>query len=142
MFLRRPFNPVRPGLFSRSPGPARGGGSSDAKNHSYHQPIEVKFCVSHYSHKSMPDAKFESGSFPSFGDLTTQNFPLKKGRNHQILILPPEMSFMSRIVLVDPKLAPMSISAISKQRKFCSFSKFLRHLDEKSTAATLIDQFC
>ena len=27
--------------------------------------IEMKFCKGHYSHKSMPDAKFESGSFSS-----------------------------------------------------------------------------
>ena len=28
----------------------------------------------------MLDAKFESGSFSSFGDMTLQNFPLKKER--------------------------------------------------------------
>ena len=33
----------------------------------------------HYSQKSMSDAKFESGTFSSFGDMTSQNFPLKKG---------------------------------------------------------------
>ena len=33
----------------------------------------------HYSHKSMSDAKFESGTLSSFGDMTSQNFPLKKG---------------------------------------------------------------
>ena len=35
-----------------------------------------------------------------------------------------------------PKLDPMSISAISKKRKICSFSKCLRRLDEKRAAAT------
>ena len=42
-----------------------GGGvrGSNAKNHSYHKPIKIIFCMSHYSHKSMPDAKFESGGF-------------------------------------------------------------------------------
>ena len=49
---------------------------------------------------------------------------------------------MSRIVCLDPKLTPMSISAIFKQRKNFSFSKFLGRLNEKRAAATaLIDQF-
>ena len=42
-----------------------------AKNQGYHQLIEVKLCMSYYSHKSMPDAKFESGSFSIFGDMTS-----------------------------------------------------------------------
>ena len=46
----------------------------DAKYQGYHQPVEVKVCVSHYSHKSKPDAKFESGSFSIIGDMTLQ-FP-------------------------------------------------------------------
>ena len=68
------------------PGGLRG---PDAKNHSYHQPIEIKFCLSHYSHKSIPDAKFESGSFTSFEDMTSQNFSLKMGTSHQIRIFKP-----------------------------------------------------
>ena len=49
---------------------------------------------------------------------------------------------MSRIVLLDPKLTPMSISAIFKQRKIFPFSKFWGHLNEKKAAATpLINQF-
>ena len=49
---------------------------------------------------------------------------------------------MSRIVLLDPKLTPTSISAIFKQKKIFSFSKFLGCLTEKVAAATpLIDQF-
>ena len=79
------FNPIRSGLFSRSPGP-------DAKNHGYHQPIEIKFCVSHYSHNSLPDAKFESGSFSSVGDMTSQNFPLQEGNESSNSgIYPPKM---------------------------------------------------
>ena len=38
---------------------------------------------------------------------------------------------------------PTSISTIFKQRKIFSFSKFLRHFDEKrATAIPLIDKFC
>ena len=36
------------------------------------KPIEMKLCISHYSHKSMPDAKCESGSFSIY--MTSQNF--------------------------------------------------------------------
>ena len=34
----------------------------------------------------MPDSEFESGSLPSFGDMTSQNFPLKIGTSHKIQI--------------------------------------------------------
>ena len=44
---------------------------------------EIKFCISHYSYKSMSDAKFEFGSFTSFGNMTSQNFPLKQGTSHR-----------------------------------------------------------
>ena len=69
---------------------ARGGGGlsgPDAENQGEHQLIEMKLCMSHYySHKSIPDAKFESSifSFSSFGDITSQNFPLKRGTSHRI----------------------------------------------------------
>ena len=43
----------------------------------------------HYSHKSIPDAKFKSDSLSSFGDMTSQNFPLKKGTSHQIRLFTP-----------------------------------------------------
>ena len=64
-------NPIRPGLYSRWPDPY-------ARNQGYHQTIEIQLCVSHYSYKSMPDAKFESGSLSSFGDMMSQNFPRNK----------------------------------------------------------------
>ena len=49
---------------------------------------------------------------------------------------------MSRIVHLGPKLTPMSISEILKQRKISHFH-FLGRLDEKRAAATpLIAQFC
>ena len=46
------INPIRPGLFSRLPGPGRGGGLSgpDVKNQGQHQPIEMKLGMSHYGH--------------------------------------------------------------------------------------------
>ena len=45
--------------------------------------------MSQYSHKSMPDAKFQSGGVPSFGDMTSQIFPLKRGTSHKIWISTP-----------------------------------------------------
>ena len=68
-----------------------GGGlrGPDAKHQGYHQPIEMKLCIHQYSHKSMPDAKFESGSCSSFGDMTSQNFPLKRATTHKIRIFTP-----------------------------------------------------
>ena len=53
------------------------------------QPIEVKLCMRHFNHKSIPDAKFESGSSSSFGDMMSQNFPQKKGTSHQIWLFTP-----------------------------------------------------
>ena len=40
----------------------------------------------------MPVTKFECGNLSSFGEMTSQNFRLKKGMNHRIRIfttLPP-----------------------------------------------------
>ena len=42
--------------------------------------------MSQYSPESMPDAKIESGSFFSFGDMMSQDFLLKKGTCHKIQI--------------------------------------------------------
>ena len=49
----------------------------------------MKLGMSHYGHKSIPDAKFESGSSSSFRDMTSQNFPWKKGTSHQIQLFTP-----------------------------------------------------
>ena len=84
--------------------------------------------MNHYGYKSIPDAKFDSDNSASFGNMTSQNFPRKKGTNR------------SSRPKIDP---PMSISVIFKHKKNFSFSKFLGRLDDKRAAATpLIDQFC
>ena len=75
----------------------------------------------HYSHKSIPDVR-ENG------------FNFKK---NEFLCL--ESFFSTKNWLL------MSISAILKQRKIISFSRFLGRLDEKRAAPTpspLTDQFC
>ena len=83
--------------------------------------------MGHYIYKSIPDAKFEVKGNES-SDSTI--YPRKTG-----LTLKKRV-FMSRIVLLDPKLTPMSISTIFKQRKIFSFSKFLGRLDDERAAAT------
>ena len=45
--------------------------------------------MSHYIYKSIPHAKFEADSSFSFGDMTPQNFPWKKGMSHQIRLFIP-----------------------------------------------------
>ena len=51
--------------------------------------------MSHYGHKSIPDAKFESGSSSCFGDMTSQHFPHKKGTSHQIQLFTPRKTGLS-----------------------------------------------
>ena len=76
------FNPI-------SPGGEGGLRDTDAKNQGYHQPIEMKLCISYYNHESIPDAKCESGSVSRFGDMTSQHFSRKKGTSHQIWLFTP-----------------------------------------------------
>ena len=86
----------------------------------------------------MPAAKFESGGFPSFGDMTSQNFPLKKGTNHRIRIFPlrkmgltlrkngllcPESFFPPKLTQPTPPLH-ISISSIFKEGNFFHFQNF------------------
>ena len=42
----------------------------------------MKLGMSHYGHNNILDAKFESGSSSSSGDMTSQNFLEKKGTSH------------------------------------------------------------
>ena len=93
--VQNQHSPIRPGLFSWSPGlggGGRGGGGGSVAqmpikvNQGNHQPIEMKICMSHYSHESMPNAKFESSSVSIVGDMTSESFPLKRGTSHQIQI--------------------------------------------------------
>ena len=94
----------------------------------------MKLCMSHYFHKSVPHAKFEAKSSSSFGDMTSQNFLQKKGTSRQFRLFTPgkrvqclkDGFLCPESFLFTQKLTPMSISAIFKQTKNVSFSKFLR----------------
>ena len=88
--------------------------------------------MSHYSHKSISDAKFESDSSSSFGDMTSQNFPRKKGTSHEIRLFTPEngfnfkkMSFYVQNRSSRPKIDPpcqfQQFSSIGKISHFQNF---------------------
>ena len=75
-------------------------------------------------------------------EINVTKFPSEKwNKSSNSVIYPRKMGLALKklvfIVLLDPKLtSPMSISAISKQRKIVSSCKFLGPLDEKRAAAT------
>ena len=109
----------------------------------------MKLGVSHYGHKSIPDAKFESGSSSSFGDMASQNFPRKNGTSHQITYPRKTGLTLKKWVVqnrsfIDQKIDPhVNFSNFQAEENF-SFCKFLGHLNEKRAKATplpLIDQF-
>ena len=89
--------------------------------------------MGHYIYKSIPDAKFEVDSSFSFGDMMSQNFPQKKGTSHPIRLFTPENGFnfkkkrvfMSRIVLLDPKLTPnVNFNNFQAEENFFIFKIF------------------
>ena len=49
--------------------------------------------MGHYIYKRIPDAKFEADSSISLGDMTSQNFPRKKGTSPQIRLFTPGNGF-------------------------------------------------
>ena len=53
----------------------------------------MELCTSHYSHKSIPNAKFEADSSSSFEDVTSQNLPWTEGMGHRIRLFIPENGF-------------------------------------------------
>ena len=75
----------------------------------------MKLGMGHYGHKSIPDAKFESDSSSSFGDMTSQNLPGKKETSHEIRLFTPRkagLTFKKWVfyVLLDPKLTPSHVN--------------------------------
>ena len=89
--------------------------------------------MGHYIYKSIPDAKFEVDSSFSFGDMTSQNSPQMKGTSHLIRLFTPgkrvitliKRVFMSRIVLLDPKLTPhVNFNNFQAEENFFIFKIF------------------
>ena len=139
------FNPIRPGLFSRSPSPGGWLSGPDAKNQRYHQPIEMTLCV---SHESIPDAKFESGSFSSFGDMTSQNVPLKRGTSRKIGYLSSENGFNSEKISIYVQIRSFRLKIdppcqFSSREKFFHFQNFWdASMRKEQQQPPLTDQFC
>ena len=87
--------------------------------------------MGHYTYKSIPDAKFEVDSSFSFGDMTSQKVSSKEGNKSSDSTIYPRKTgltlkkrvFMSRIVLLDPKLTPhVNFNNFQAEENF-SFSK-------------------
>ena len=68
----------------------------------------------HYSHKSIPDAKFEADSVSSFGDMTKQKFPWKKGTSNKIRLFIPGNGFSlnKKIFYVQSRSSRLKIDPI------------------------------
>ena len=66
----------------------------------------MKLGMSHYGHKSIPDAKFESGSSSSFGDMTSQNFPRNKGTNSAIYPRKTGLTLKKSFYVQNPSFRP------------------------------------
>ena len=88
--------------------------------------------MGHYIYKSIPDAKFEVDSSFSFGDMTSQNFPQKKGTSHPIRLFTPKNGFnfkktsfyvqnRSSRPKIDP---PCQFQQFSSRGKFFHFQNF------------------
>ena len=108
----------------------------------------MKFCMSHCIYKSILDAKFEADSSFSFRDITSQNFPQKKGNSSNSDFFYPLKTGLilennEFLRLLNPKLSPHVNSSNFQAEETFSFSKFSGLLDEKrAAAAPLIDEFC
>ena len=50
----------------------------------------MKLCMSHYNHKSLPDAKVEADSSSSFGDMMVTKFPSEEGNESSNLAIYPQ----------------------------------------------------
>ena len=106
----------------------------------------MKFCISHRN-RTIPDAKFEFDTF--FGDMTHKLSLLKREQVIEFGYLPPrngfnlfkKMSLFMSSAFFQPKIDPLSISAISKQKKIYPFSKCLRRFNKKVAATPLVVQF-
>ena len=95
----------------------------------------MKPWMSHYNHKSISDAKFEVYSSSSLGEMTSQNFPRKKGMSHQIWPSTPgkrvQLKKMSFYVYNRSSLAkltrpppPSQFQQFSSREKFFHFQNF------------------
>ena len=100
--------------------------------------------MGHYIHKSIPDAKCEADSSSTFGDMTSQNFPRKKGNESSNSAIYPremgltfkKMSFYVQNRSSRPKIDPPHVNFSNFQtEEFFFIFKILGRFDEKRAAA-------
>ena len=80
--------------------------------------------MAHYIYKSIRDAKFEVDSSFSFGDMTSQNFPQKKGMSHPIRLFKKTSFYVqnrSSRLKIDP---PCQFQQFLSRGKFFHFQNF------------------
>ena len=82
----------------------------------------MELCMSHYNHKSMPNAKFEPGIFSIFVGYDVTKCPSEEGNESLISDIYPWK--MGSTFLKNEFLCPESFFS----EEFFSISKFLRHL--------------
>ena len=119
------LNPIRPGIFSRSPGPR--GGMPKIKVNINRLKWNFVWVIVAVKGSLMQNLRVILSS--RFGDMTSQNICQKKGTSHQIRLfnfkknefLCPESFFSTQNW---PPPPPMSISAIKSRGKFFHFQNF------------------
>ena len=103
-----------------------------------------------HSYRIIPDAKFEFGIFSIFGDMTHKLVSSQKGGQViEYVYIPSGNGFKllkNEFFYVQgrsfqPKIDPLSISAISKQKKFLHFQN-VSDITGKSSRNALVVQFC
>ena len=145
------FNPIRPGLFSCSPGP---GGGSEA------QMAKIKVNINQLKWNlawvimAIKAFLMQNLSLIALLVLEIWRHKISLGRRERVMkfsYLPPEngfnlkkMSFYVQNRSSRPKIdPPCQFQQFSNIGKIFHFQNFLGRLDEKRAAATpLIDQFC
>ena len=141
------LQPSSPGLFSRS---LRPGGGRIPKIKVTISRLKWNFAWAIIAIKACLMQNLSLVAFPFFGDMTSR---ISLWRRERVIefrcsptrtrVLTLKNDFCPESFSSTQNWPPMSISAIFKQRKNFSFSKFFRRLNEKRAAATpLIDQFC
>ena len=86
-----------------------------------------------HSYRTIPDARFEFDIFSIFGDMTHKLSLSKRGEKSSNLCIYllkmglnlKKMRFFVQGRSFQPKIDPLSISAISKQKKFLHFQNVL-----------------
>ena len=78
----------------------------------------MKLCMSHYIHKSIPDAKFQTDSLSNFRDMTSQNFLQENRQVFSGMKIVPERICLHHAILIFLKAKELI------QKWFCWIIKY------------------